>query len=220
VVRRTKEEAQETRNCLLDTAEKVFQEKGVSRTSLNDIAKAAGLTRGAIYWHFKNKADVFHAMLERVILPVEETENRGGDSATEDPLGYVRTRSLSILHRAATDPQCRRVFEIVAHKCEYVDEMAPVHERHVEGRAQCLLKLEQGIRAAIDKKQLPTSVNPRCAAIGLHALIDGLIRNWVLGQNYFQLTDEADMIIDTFIAGLRTETVKKTTRLHTKKQSR
>ena len=72
MVRKTKEEAQETRNLILDTAEAVFSEKGVSRTTLNDIAKAADLTRGAIYWHFKNKADLFDAMLQRVILPMDE----------------------------------------------------------------------------------------------------------------------------------------------------
>ncbi|WP_291742772.1 TetR family transcriptional regulator, partial [Limnobacter sp. UBA1615] len=69
MVRKTKEEAQETRNLILDTAEAVFSEKGVSRTTLNDIAKAADLTRGAIYWHFKNKADLFDAMFQRAILP-------------------------------------------------------------------------------------------------------------------------------------------------------
>ena len=72
MVRRTKEEALETRNLLLDVAERVFNEKGVSRTSLADIAEAAGLTRGAIYWHFKNKSDLFDAMMERVTLPLEQ----------------------------------------------------------------------------------------------------------------------------------------------------
>jgi TetR/AcrR family acrAB operon transcriptional repressor len=48
VARRTKDAALETRNALLDTAERVFSERGVSHTSLADIAKAAGVTRGAI----------------------------------------------------------------------------------------------------------------------------------------------------------------------------
>jgi TetR/AcrR family acrAB operon transcriptional repressor len=56
MVRRTKTEALETRNSLLDAAEHLFQARGVSRTSLNDIANEAGTTRGAIYWHFKDKA--------------------------------------------------------------------------------------------------------------------------------------------------------------------
>ena len=48
MVRRTKEDAAATRNGLIDAAERVFFEKGVSRASLSDIANAAGATRGAI----------------------------------------------------------------------------------------------------------------------------------------------------------------------------
>ena len=65
MARRTKEDALVTRDLLLDAAERVFQRRGVSRTSLQEIAQEAGLTRGAIYWHFENKADVFDAMLQR-----------------------------------------------------------------------------------------------------------------------------------------------------------
>ena len=71
MVRRTKEEALETRNRLLDSAEEMFQSQGVSRTTLQDIALHAGATRGAVYWHFKDKADLFDAMMERVTLPLE-----------------------------------------------------------------------------------------------------------------------------------------------------
>ena len=72
MARRTKEEAEETRQSILDAAERLFHDQGVSRTSLADIASAAGVTRGAIYWHFENKVDLFQAMLERLHLPLEE----------------------------------------------------------------------------------------------------------------------------------------------------
>ena len=49
MVRRTKEEAQETRSQILEAAEKAFYERGVARTTLADIATLAGVTRGAIY---------------------------------------------------------------------------------------------------------------------------------------------------------------------------
>ncbi|MDV7394715.1 TetR family transcriptional regulator, partial [Arthrospira platensis SPKY1] len=63
MVRKTKEEAWETRQRILDAAEQVFQRQGVSRTSLSHIAAEAGVTRGAIYWHFKNKVDLYDAMI-------------------------------------------------------------------------------------------------------------------------------------------------------------
>ena len=89
MARKTKEEALETRNLILDTAQKVFYSKGVAHTSLNDIARAAGVTRGAIYWHFQNKADLFNAMLERVILPIEEFVFKINEQSIEDPIEYL-----------------------------------------------------------------------------------------------------------------------------------
>lgn len=71
-MRRTKEEAERTRCELLAAAERLFLEQGVAHTSLEQIARAAGVTRGALYWHFANKADLFHAMLEQVRLPPEQ----------------------------------------------------------------------------------------------------------------------------------------------------
>src|SRR6476659_3155944 len=78
MARRTKEEAQETRARLLDAAEQVFHEKGVAHASLEDIAAAAEVTRGAVYWHFKDKAELFDAMMQRVVLPSEAMEESSG----------------------------------------------------------------------------------------------------------------------------------------------
>ncbi len=78
MVRRTKEEALETRSRIIDAAEQVFYVKGVANASLEEIAAAAELTRGAIYWHFKDKAELFDAMMQCVVLPVEEMLERSG----------------------------------------------------------------------------------------------------------------------------------------------
>jgi TetR/AcrR family acrAB operon transcriptional repressor len=202
MVRKTKEEACATRSQLLDAAERVFNDKGVSRTSLNEIAVAAGLTRGAIYWHFKNKADLFDAMMERVILPMENMVERAGDRSLDDPLAFIRGCAINVLVRTAQDEQLQRVFDIFCHKCEYVGEMVQLRERQLEGRNACLAEVESGIRNAIIKGQLPATVNARRAAIGMHALIDGLIANWVLDPTYFKLEREAEGMIDIYLAGM------------------
>ena len=205
MARRTKEEAQETRNRLLDTAEHVFNEKGVSRTSLAEIAEAAGLTRGAIYWHFKNKLDLFNAMMERVTLPMEEVICGLGGCGPEDPIAYIRNRSVAVLKNIDSNPQIQRVFEIVTHKCEYVDEMAPLRDRNLEGRIDCVTHVEEGIRNAVKNGQLPKSVDPRLAAIGFHALMDGLIINWLLDPAYFSLGEDAEKMMDAYFRGLAVE---------------
>ena len=210
--RRTKEVAQETRNHILDTAERVFLKQGVSHTSLDNIAGAAGVTRGAIYWHFRNKADLFDAMMQRVSLPMEEMTARASDSEIRDPLAYVRNCALTVLNRLTSDAQCQRVFEICCHKLEYVDDMAQVRTRHIECRSACLAHMERGLRNASKKGLLAASVNPRLAAVGLHALVDGLIMNWVLDPKYLPLARAARPLVDGYIDGLRANNGKKPVR--------
>ena len=202
MVRRTKEEAQETRTRILDTAEHLFSARGVARTSLADLADAAGVTRGAIYWHFRNKAELFDAMMSRVTLPMEELARQAGDDAIADPMAFVRKCAVNVLERTATDPQCQRVFEIMCHKCEYVGDMEALKARHIESRKQCLGSIEVGIARAVEMQRLPAHVNPRRAAIGLSALIDGLINNWLLDPQYHSLKADGARIVDTYIAGL------------------
>ncbi len=205
MARRTKEEALETRNRLLDTAERVFNENGVSRTSLAEIAAAAGVTRGAIYWHFKNKIDLFDAMMDRVKLPMEEAFGEFSTAGQENPVALIRQRGLLMLKSIETNAQVQRVFEIVSHKCEYVDEMAPLRERNLECRADCIAHMAQGIKAAVDLGMMHKNTNPKAAAIGLHAMMDGLIVNWLLHPAEFSLFKEGGKMLDTYLRGLGAE---------------
>ena len=146
MARRTKEDAAETRSRLLGAAERLFSEKGVSRTSLNDIAIAAGTTRGAIYWHFKDKADLFNAMMERVTLPLESALSRVDTHHSTDPLDDITAAMRNALYLTANDAQVRRVFEVATLKVEYVDDLLAVKQRHLDVRNKCLLHL-QGVLA-------------------------------------------------------------------------
>ena len=97
MVRRTKEDALATRHRLIDAAELLFQSQGVSQTSLQQIAEHAGATRGAVYWHFKDKADLFNAMMERVTLPLEAAA-AVADGAASAPDGIDNLREVTRLH--------------------------------------------------------------------------------------------------------------------------
>ncbi len=200
MVRRTKEEALATRHRLLDAAEHLFQKRGVSRTTLNDIAQAAGLTRGAIYWHFKDKADLFNAMMERVTLPMEESAKR--IDREEDPIESIRTSMTQALLMVTQDPQVRRVFDIATHKVEYVDEMDAVQQRHLSGRDECVAHLQEGLRLAAKQCGVKLAVPAAIAAHGLHALVDGLIQNWLLSPDEFDLVSTALRSLDVYLAGL------------------
>lgn len=204
MVRRTKAEAEATRHSLLDAAEQLFQLRGVSRTSLNDIAVAAGTTRGAIYWHFKDKADLFNAMMERVTLPLEETIACAGASArdADDPLGMLRDSMREALRRTANDEQTRRVFEIATHQVEYNDEMHAVRDRHLQVRNDCVKQTTQVLQAAAHKQGLKLTMPFSSAALGMHVIVDGLIQNWLLAPGAFDLQRTGIQTIDTYLSGL------------------
>jgi TetR/AcrR family acrAB operon transcriptional repressor len=203
MVRRTKDEAFETRNQILDAAERVFSERGVSRTSLADIAEAAAVTRGAIYWHFEDKAELFCEMVARVTMPMEDAPCQIDPARDADPLAAVRDMLVGILERTSGDPQARRVFHIVFNKCEYVDEMRPVWQRFREMQAGCLQRLTQGIAAAIGRGQLPAGLDARAAAVGLHAMVNGLISKLVMDPEAIPAAGDPGRLVDVFLDGLR-----------------
>ena len=202
MVRRTKEAAQATRSHLLDTAELVFEQRGVSGTSLAEIAKAAGLTRGAIYWHFHDKADLFNAMMERVTLPLEQADNAGGFKGPDITLAQVRAGFVDVLRKVTRDPQMRRVFEIATHKVEYVGEMNAVRERHLAMRNDCLADMERALKRALRVGELPKGLPARSAALGMLALFDGLLQNWMLDRDGFDLLRVGGQVFDAYLRGL------------------
>lgn len=201
LVRRTKKDALATRHSLLDAAELLFQAQGVSGTSLAEIAQKAGTTRGAIYWHFKDKADLFNTMLERVTLPLEACVQRVADQAG-DPVAEIRRAMTEALSRTVRDARTRRVFEVATLKVEYTAELRAVQQRHLAVRGMCLAQIEQGLRRAAKLKGQRLPVPATVAARGLHALIDGLIYNWMLDTEAFDLVRSGRRALDNYLTGL------------------
>lgn len=208
MARRTKEGALATRNKLLDAAEYLFQSQGVSRTSLQAIARRAGATRGAVYWHFSDKAELFNAMIERVTLPLEAAFFNDAqlppNSApiNADPLVNIRLATVEALSRIVNDAQTRRVFEVATQKVEYVEELRTVRQRHLAIRQSFVSRFEQSIESGAQRNGIVLLIPAALAARGFHALIDGLIQNWLLDQKAFDLLDVGQHAMNIYLKGL------------------
>jgi len=204
MVRRTKADAEATRHALLDAAEQLFQRRGVSRTSLHDIATAAGATRGAIYWHFKDKADLFNAMMDRATLPLEcgFPDPETGVADLPDPLAALRSGMRHVLTLIATDERLRRVFEVATHQVEYNAEMATARERHLRIRHKYLGLTAESLRLSAERQQWTLPLPVGNAALGLHVVVDGLLHNWLLDTSAFDLPSVGSGVIDTYLRGL------------------
>jgi TetR/AcrR family acrAB operon transcriptional repressor len=203
MARATKEEALETRNRIIDAAEEVMFARGVAQTSLADVADAAGVTRGAIYWHFKNKADLFEAMVERVRLPLEALMQTPESQFRNDPLGHLRTTWVRLLQDVVREPRTRRVLDILFLKCELVDPNDTIWIRQNECYLNWLKTTEGILQEAISLDQLPADLDLKLAVLILHSHISGLLDNWLFSPTTFDLASVAEPIIDACLDSLR-----------------
>jgi len=202
-MRRTRQQARETRDQILDAAERLFAEHGVSRTSLEEIALHAGCTRGAIYGHFRNKSDLFVALTSRVMLPMELLVAATVDAAEQNPLGRIRQLLLYFLGKVVVEPHSRRVFEVLFTKCENTKEMELVLERQHDAARNGRKYLELGLRNAIDKGQLPGNLDTARASSVVHAFLGGVLRDWLLEQDSIMLPRDAEFLTDVCIGMLK-----------------
>jgi len=203
MVRRTKEEAAATRDSILDAAEILFAKQGVSRTTLQHIATAAGVTRGAIYWHFVDKGAVFSAMMDRATMPMDTAIQQLGERQVADPLQRLRDEMMAVLKIVVSDEKSRRVFEIATLKTEFTDEVESARVRKREAVAEWRARMESQLAEACANGQLPAGVDPHNAAMCMWIMLDGLLRNWLFDLASFDLMALGGEVIDTFLAGLK-----------------
>lgn len=191
MARKTKQQALVTRQHILDVALRLFSQQGVSSTSLVEIAKAAGVTRGAIYWHFKNKSDLLSEIWELSESNIGELEIEYQAKFPGDPLSVLREILVYLLEATVTEERRRLLMEIIFHKCEFVGEMVVVQQTQ---RSICLEsydRIEQTLMHCINSKMLPENLNTRRAAILMRSYISGIMENWLFAPQSFDLKKEA-----------------------------
>ncbi|HMU89950.1 MAG: TetR family transcriptional regulator [Pseudomonadales bacterium] len=195
MARRTKMEAEQTREQIIDAAEELFLTRGVARATLEQIAQAAGVTRGAIYWHFRNKTDLFDAMYCRVHDPVEDLVSQSLALEDEGAIEALRNFCVQSLLSLARDRRRRRVYSILFHHCEFVDGLQESNQRLIAIQHRGLASMEALFRRAREQGSLP-NVCPRLAAIAIHTSMLGLYFDYLREPDAYDLEREAAPLVD------------------------
>ena len=203
MARKTKDDALQTRHQILEAAEQAFYTRGMARTTLADIAALAGVSRGAIYWHFDNKAALVQALLDSLHEPFDALAKASEDANEADPLGCMRTLLIQVLQQVALDPKTRRINEILFHKCEFIDEMCDLRQQRQANSLDCHVRIELALRNAVNRGQLPAALNTARASRCLHAYIDGTLAQWLLTPDTYALHEDAEYLVDTALDMLR-----------------
>ncbi|MET0517791.1 MAG: TetR family transcriptional regulator [Burkholderiaceae bacterium] len=202
MARKTKQEAQETRHSILDAAERLFQLHGVSSTSLQQIAQEAQVTRGAIYWHFKDKAELFDAMMQRATMPLEQGMSLDAAPTQALTLGELRWGLVNVFHCAMHDERTRRVFQIAMQKVEYSGELQGLQARKMKAHRAWREQNKAAFERAIAEGRLPRGLDSHGAAIALTSMVDGLLHQWVNDPESFDLQAVGESVVDNFLTSL------------------
>ena len=201
-MRRTKEDSEQTRRQIIAAARRVFARQGVRRTTLEEVARAAGVTRGAIYWHFAGKTELFYAMREQVSLPTIDTGFASSAADAADPLGSAE-RFLRGVIVALDDPAARETFRIMTFKCEYVGELERELGRQRSRCADLYGKLAQVYRRAQRAGHLRRGLAPTSAALATCSFLIGLVRLWLMDRSRGPIRSAAHTIIKSHIDSYR-----------------
>jgi TetR/AcrR family acrAB operon transcriptional repressor len=182
MVRKTKEDAELTRQRIVNAARAVFLKRGVSKSTLEHIAAEANVTRGAVYWHFENKTDIFHAIREQVFLPLIDSIDDTLAPATnsnENPLNQIEASLCNTINDLSSNLEMRETYEIIMIKCEYVDEFASVLHQMLHNCSCIVEKLEAAYERAQAQDLLATKLSPRALALDTHLFFGGLLHMWI-----------------------------------------
>ncbi|MFO7750837.1 MAG: TetR family transcriptional regulator [Desulfobacteraceae bacterium] len=202
MAKKSRKEAEKTRLSIIDAALALFYEKGFATTSLEQIASQAGVTRGAVYWHFKNKNDLF------ISLASEMESSTGIDPAAWldhdaiSDLDDLKKSLVGYLGHLESNEKLKKYYEILIYKTEFTDELAPV----ISSERQKLRSALTLLKATFKKMQAGGAVgedlDPDDAALLVYASVWGVVETWLFDPENFSLSAKAEELIALLLRGM------------------
>lgn len=196
-MRRTKDDADQTRQDLLEAALDIFSRKGYQAARLEDVAQAAGVTRGAIYHHFGGKNELYMALIEHAAAlgntVIERAVEEGGTF-----LEIIRRVVVDALSLLEEDPRFSKVMALSL----ATPEMAELTRRR-RAEAQTLVENISGFfRLGIEGGELRPDLEPQTAARALLGYQNGLVMLWLANRQAFSIRETAPALAEIFVRGI------------------
>lgn len=203
IMRKTKAKSQKTRQHLLNAALEVFHKQGVTRATLQEIAQEAGVTRGALYWHFKNKEDLFKALFEQVFqdchLSLDEPL-----AEIDDAWVYLRQQLIHVFNNLSEYEWHRKFFNVVNMKCEHTPHNQTITALAEKYHQFFLARISQIVHLCHKQGKLPENIDLELAIIYLESSFVGVMRLAAFQPERFDLLSTAERTIDASMETLQT----------------
>jgi AcrR family transcriptional regulator len=191
---------------ILIAALQVFAENGYEKTTIAEVAKVAGIGKGTVYEYFENKeqllCDTMFYYLD-CFDPIIDQISR--DIANEAPLEQLKEMLLRMACTYSKDPTQANLYpafmEMMVRKPAWMKE-AQFVEKCTEGIRTMMRSF---IYAAVDSGDLPEKCRETANkhAINILAAFDGLMFDFLMSDDFFDLREQFSIFIDAYIGGMQ-----------------
>ncbi len=201
MVRKTKEEANITKELIFDAASEVFLSKGVASSSLKDIAKQAGVTRGAIYWHFKNKLELFKELYIQTHNNLKLLLKAVTSDKTPNNLVKFRIVLADLLRDVMINDKIKKILTIFLLRSDYSGEMEEIRELYNKSSKDIIKIFENFFKKLQMENKIRKDVNIKLMALFFHCYIRGIVIEHLSCPNRINLAKDSKKFIDIFFQG-------------------
>ncbi|MCD8566672.1 MAG: TetR family transcriptional regulator [Alphaproteobacteria bacterium] len=170
----------------------------MARSTLEDIAQAARVTRGAIYWHFKNKTEIFDALYERLHRPFLEMIMEDLEKDHPEPLEQLQDLCIRLFLDLKNNESKRQALDLFLIKCDYSGELAPYKEKHLKKKAEKQKAFARYFEKAKTKKKLPVNADPELLAQTVGCFMKGLLFEYLDDPESADTQKKIPLLIELF----------------------
>lgn len=202
-MKKTKAEAQKTKETLLASALDVFYQRGVSQASLQEIATVAGVTRGALYWHFKNKEDLFDALFQQMFSQISVQLHHDIAISSPDILHNMTNAIKQLFERLIADQDYYKFCYILHLNCEHTSDNNAIVQLLKKYQNMWHQNLSTVFTLCQQQHSLPEELDPSLAALYFQALFMGLTSLWLANPHNFDIISTSSKFIQTALASVR-----------------
>ena len=201
IMKRTKEKAELTREKLLKVALNVFNRKGYAETRLEDVAKQANVTRGAIYWHFQNKYNLYYTLIKEYTPDVEKQFETILDS-DESPVKRIGQCLTHFCENIEDDEEFQALIKLVFLNKSILVESEDILKVISERQRSIMHLISMVIQEGIECGEIRSGIEPDSISILLNCSLAGIAAMWFSKAIEFSPKKKADIFIDNFLNGI------------------
>jgi TetR/AcrR family acrAB operon transcriptional repressor len=195
--RNSREESLETRKKLLHSALDVMSEMPFSAVTMTEIARRVGLSKGAVYWHFLNKADLVVNMVEHFCN--EMIEDLDIDLDPLRPIESLHNFFKQKISKTLTDERLNKIYRVMLYRYGWANE---AHEKVRSYFKDCMEKerllVEKVLSESRDMGVLREDFSPETASYAITSSVQGIFVMKLGGYISYDYESQLDFIIDAF----------------------